>query len=203
MTSSEAIAVMSADARMFWQRGWMLGTCGNMSVKLQDDPLEMLISASGVDKANLKETDFLHVGPGLELRTPGQLNPSSEGTVHEVVYRHTPARAVYHVHTVFNNLTSQMNDRSVELTGIEMTKGLAGIQLGDKVHLPIVENARDMHELARNVEAGLDKRFPAILVRLHGVYAWGADLLQARNHVEVVEFLLEYYCRASGTSAGR
>lgn len=194
---------MAADAAMFWRRGWMLGTCGNLSIKLNDDPLEMLISASGVDKSQLTETDFLKVGAGLKILAPTQHQPSSEGTVHEVVYRRTPARACYHVHSVFNNLASQMNDKSIDLTGIEMTKGLTGIGLGDKVHLPIVENSRDMQQLGKNVEAGLDKRYPAVLVRLHGVYAWGADLAEARRHIEVVEFLLEYYCRAAGISAVR
>ncbi len=203
MTPSEAAQTMAADARRFWKRGWMLGTCGNLSVKLNDSPLEMLVSASGLDKASLTEGDFLRVGPGLQLLAPSAYQPSSEVTVHEVVYRHTPAGACYHVHSVFNNLASQMTDKFVELTGIEMTKGLAGIGLGDKVHLPVVENSRDMLQLAKNVEAGLDKRYPAVLVRLHGVYAWGADLAEARRHVEVLEFLLEYYCRASGISAVR
>lgn len=194
---------MAADAAMFWRRGWMLGTCGNLSVKLNDDPLEMLVTASGVDKSQLSALDFLKVGAGLEILAPTPHKPSSEVTVHEVVYRHTPARACYHVHSVFNNLASQINDRFVDLTGVEMTKGLAGISLGDKVHLPIVENSRDMLQLAKNVEAGLDKRYPAVLVRLHGVYAWGADPVEARRHIEVIEFLLEYYCRAAGISAVR
>ncbi|GMU55365.1 MAG: hypothetical protein AMXMBFR33_45110 [Candidatus Xenobia bacterium] len=201
--SEVAIATMAADAHRFWKRGWMLGTCGNLSVKLKDDPLEMLVSASGVDKSRLSAQDFLRVGAGLELLAPSRHRPSSEVTVHEVVYRRTRARAVYHVHSVWNNLASELARDRIELTGVEMTKGLAGIHLGDPVLLPVVDNARDMQELAKNVEAGLDERYPAVVVRLHGVYSWGADLDEARRHVEVIEFLLEYYGRAAGISAVR
>jgi methylthioribulose-1-phosphate dehydratase len=30
-----------------------------------------------------------------------------------------------------------------------------------------------------------------VLIAGHGLYAWGADLPQARRHVEILEFLLE------------
>ncbi|MEW6280565.1 MAG: methylthioribulose 1-phosphate dehydratase [Candidatus Eremiobacterota bacterium] len=198
---ADAVATMAEDAAEFHRRGWMLGTCGNMSVRLGHDPLEMLVSASGIHKSRLGPDDFLRVGAGVTLLEPSRHRPSSEVTVHEVIYRRTPARAVYHVHTVWNNLASQLAGGPIVLRGVEMVKGLAGFALADTLEIPVVENSQDMQELARNVDAGLNPRCPAVAVRLHGVYSWGADLDEARRHVEVLEFLLEYYCRAKALSA--
>ena len=206
----EISARVAADALSFAQRGWLLGTCGNLSVRLHSeqasarpkDDLEMLMTASGIDKSQLKEDDFLRIGKGLKLLQPGPHKPSSEGTVHEVVYSRTAAGACYHVHSIWNNLASRIfrEQGMVCFEGIEMIKGLTGdsgrpFGLRDSVRLPIVDNHEDMLELARNVEAGLDPKVPAVLVYQHGVYAWGRDGSEARRHVEVIEFLLEYVCR--------
>jgi methylthioribulose-1-phosphate dehydratase len=39
-------------------------------------------------------------------------------------------------------------------------------------------------------------RAHGFLIRRHGLYTWGADIAQARRHLEVLEFLLEVVGRA-------
>jgi methylthioribulose-1-phosphate dehydratase len=188
---------MAADAKSFWKRGWLVGTCGNLSVKVNEQPLEMLVSASGLDKGALQTSDFLKVGPAGKILAPTPHKPSSEIGVHEVVYRRTQARACYHVHSVWNNLASQLfrEQGSVMVENVEMLKGLAGFGLRDTLRLPIVDNSEDMTRLARNVDGGLNPKIPGVLVFQHGIYVWGRDQAEARRHVEILEFLMEYACR--------
>jgi methylthioribulose-1-phosphate dehydratase len=201
-TVHEKRSRMQIDAGIFSRRGWLMGTCGNLSVRLESEPLKVLMTASGVDKAELTEEDFLLVGKGGALLESSRHKPSSEGGVHEVVYGRTSASACYHVHSIWNNLASRIfRERGrVLFEGIEMIKGLTGesgqpFGLFDAVQLPIVDNHEDMAQLARNVDGGLDPAVPAVLVYQHGVYAWGRDQSEARRHVEILEFLLEYVCR--------
>jgi methylthioribulose-1-phosphate dehydratase len=34
-----------------------------------------------------------------------------------------------------------------------------------------------------------------LLLKAHGLYTWGADVAEARRHVEILEFLLEVLTR--------
>ena len=52
------------------------------------------------------------------------------------------------------------------------------------------------------VERITDPRVPGILVRRHGLYAWGANPFQAKRHVEAFEFMFEYLLRRWTVGAG-
>jgi methylthioribulose-1-phosphate dehydratase len=186
---------MAADAAWFAQRGWLLGTCGNLSCLLSREPFEILVTLSGRDKSSLTLEDFALVGRGCQPLSAGQ--PSSETLVHEVLYDRTPARAVYHVHTLANNLMSRLcfEQGQVTLQGVEMIKGLEGHSLTDTVRLPIVPNSEDSKALAEQIRQHLSPTVPGILVYQHGLYAWGRTPEDARRHTEVLEFLLEYALR--------
>jgi methylthioribulose-1-phosphate dehydratase len=75
-----------------------------------------------------------------------------------------------------------------------MLKGLDGVQTHEhREWLPVLENTQDMAALAAEARE-LFKKNPAIhglLVRRHGMYTWGKDLVTAARHVEILEFLLE------------
>jgi methylthioribulose-1-phosphate dehydratase len=60
------------------------------------------------------------------------------------------------------------------------------------IHVPVFNNTQDIPELAERVS----ERFiageltqPGLLVRGHGLYAWGRDISEARRHIEGFEFL--------------
>ncbi len=64
-TPAELIACQDAlceTGRMFHQRGWSLGTSSNYSVVLQQQPLQLLVTASGKHKGRLTRNDFVQVG---------------------------------------------------------------------------------------------------------------------------------------------
>jgi methylthioribulose-1-phosphate dehydratase len=195
---------MIASASFFAQRGWLLGTCGNLSIKLADHPVRLLSTPSGKDKSRLQEEDFLLVdGQGQVVGDPSR-QASAELGVHQGIYARTSAGAVYHVHSIFNNLASHRwrSQGRVRFAGIEMIKGLAGKTLDDVVHLPIVDNSDNMDQLAANVAAGISPEVDAVLVYQHGVYSWGRNPDEARRHVEILEFLLEYVVRLESLPTG-
>ena len=72
-----------------------------------------------------------------------------------------------------------------------MLKGIGRSAEGETVTIPVVPNSQDMRALGDAVVQAWDQRTPAVVVARHGMYAWGRDLLQARHHTEIVEFLLQ------------
>lgn len=193
LNESDAAQAMIEAAQFFHSRGWLLGTCGNLSVQLSTDPQRILVTPSGKDKSRLKAADFLLVD-GQGASVSGQGKASDELTVHREIYRLTPARAVYHVHSIANNLASYRwrEQGHVLFEDIEMIKGISGKTLHDRVRLPIVANHQEMGALAASVAAAVTLEVPAVLVYQHGIYAWGNEPDVARRHIEIFEFLLEY-----------
>ena len=45
--------------RLFHGRGWSVGTSSNYSVVLSQDPVELIVTASGFDKGRLGRGDFV------------------------------------------------------------------------------------------------------------------------------------------------
>lgn len=195
---SAATSMIDA-AQFFHQRGWLLGTCGNLSVQLSQEPTQVLVTPSGKDKGRLAVSDFLLVDEhGQPLGGGGKA--SEELSVHLEIYRKTSAQAVYHVHSVPNNLASHLwrEQGYVEFEGMEMIKGISGKTLHDVITLPIVSNSQDMQELAQSVGNALRGDTPAVLVHQHGIYAWGTSPEAARRHVEIFEFLCDYQVQLRG-----
>lgn len=195
--------ILVETAREFAGRGWQLGTCGNLSIKLSDEPLLYHCTSSGKDKSRLTEDDILVAGADGQA-VEGRGAASSEAVIHSSIYRRTDAGAVYHVHTVWNNLASLLcRERGhVPIQGVEMIKGLEGRAMGDLVRLPLVPNDADMRVVARHVEQALDLGVPGVLVHLHGIYSWGRTPEDAKRHVEIFEFLMELWCRAQAVAPG-
>jgi len=80
------------------------------------------------------------------------------------------------------------------IEGFEMLKSLAGVRTHrHREWLPILENSQDYGALAQNIERVLGDHpsSHAFLLRRHGLYAWGRDLMEAKRHVEIMEFLME------------
>lgn len=56
-------------------------------------------------------------------------------------------------------------------------------------------NYASIPRIAELVESRLNRSVPGILLRNHGIYAWGADAFEAKRHLEAFEFLFEYVYR--------
>lgn len=195
-TLASAAAALVEVATGFHRRGWMLGTSGNLSVVLEREPLRLAITASGLDKGSLGPAEILPVdaeGRVLEGR-PGKA--SDEIALHLVLVRHAGAASVLHTHSVWGTILSDAHAAAggFAIEGYEMLKGLAGVRTHEhREWIPILENTQDYEALSAEIKATLERhpRTHGILIRRHGLYAWGGDLAEAKRHVEILEFLFE------------
>lgn len=180
----------------FANKGWFPATSGNLSVKLSHEPLTFGVTASGKDKEYLTIHDILFVDGDSKALEATQLKPSAETLVHAEVYKRIGAEAgsVLHVHTIYNNLISEIfaEQGSVVISDMELIKGLNIWEEGAVIEVPIVENFADIPKLADEIGKRLDPRVPGVLIRKHGIYAWGDSVASAKRHVQAFEFMFEY-----------
>ncbi|KJD52650.1 hypothetical protein UZ38_36635, partial [Bacillus amyloliquefaciens] len=91
------------------ERDWFPATSGNLSIKVSEDPLRFLITASGKDKRKASAEDFLLADEeGRPAETGHTLKPSAETLLHTRVYQNTNAGCCLHVHTIDNNVISEL-----------------------------------------------------------------------------------------------
>lgn len=200
---AEAAALLAETGRAFHARGWAPATAGNYSAVLARDPLALAVSASGIDKAGLDARHFVTVD-GNGRVTGGQGRPSDETAVHLAVVRARGAGAVLHTHSVGSTLLSmRARGGCVEIGGFELLKALSGVRTHEHVErLPVVDNTQDYGAMARSVADALAGHpdCHGLLLRGHGLYAWGRDVAEARRHVEALEFLFEVLSRMGAPS---
>ncbi len=195
----ESIDGLRDTGRYFHQRGWSVGTSSNYSVVLNHEPLELLVTASGMDKGRLKRNDFVRVNSEGRATTDGQPKSSAETMLHVVIAQQDPTvGAILHTHSVWATVLSDLffADGGVTIEDYEMLKGLAGITTHQSAAwVPIFDNTQDIPAMAEQVaERWNDAERPiehGFLIRNHGLYTWGKTLADARRHIEVYEFLFE------------
>lgn len=193
-------AEMALAGREFYRRGWNLGTSGNFSVLVARKPLRICVTASGIDKGSLDETNFLEIDESNEIFS-GFGKPSAETLLHLTIYRFLPrARSILHTHSVWGTILSDAyyEDGTIEIEGYEMLKGLSGVTTHEHTEkVPIVENSQDYVALAHVIENVVrdNEGLHGIYLRRHGLYTWGETVAEARRHVEIFEFLFEVIAR--------
>ncbi len=190
---------LAAIGRRFYDRGWMWATAGNLSARA--DESSFWITASGVSKGDLGPADFVRVGlEDGEIRERGRpdAKPSAEVAIHGAIYRTQPgATACLHGHSVEAILASRGRDPIV-LPRVEMIKALGIWDDGTPAAVPVFTNHPDVASIGQAVETFLrdhPRPLPALMVRDHGITAWGARLADALRHFEAVEFLLMLLAR--------
>lgn len=192
--------------RSFCARGWALGTSGNFSAVVSREPLRIAITSTGLDKSKLAAEHILEVDDSARVLR-GKGRPSAETSIHLAIVRVIGAGAVLHTHSVWSTILSGQHAAKggVTIEGYEMLKGLDGVQTHEhREWLPIVDNSQDMVQLSQAVAAILAQQpgIHGILLREHGLYTWGAELEEAKRHVEILEFLMEVLVR-SGAAVRR
>lgn len=204
----EIAAGLVAVAKGFHARGWLMGTSGNLSAVVEREPLRLAITASGVDKGELKPEQVLVVDEKVAVISEPRQKPSDESLLHVRIVQERGAGAVLHTHSIWNTIFSDLHagDGGVRIEGYEMLKGLAGVRSHEHAEwLPIVDNSQDMPALADTISRTLREHKSAhgFLIRRHGLYTWGENLPEAKRHVEILEFLLETMGRTAMIRSGR
>ena len=202
---TELIDQLRECGRLFHSRGWSVGTSSNYSAVLSNDPVELIVTASGKDKGRLEQGDFVHIGADGSPIEPNQPKSSAETMLHVVLGAQPDIGSILHTHSVWGTLLSDhfFDQGGFAIKGFEMLKGLEGIKTHQHSHwVPIFENTQDIPVLAEQVGQQLaDSQSPmthGFLIRNHGLYTWGKDVFAARRHIEIYEFLFEVIARKTG-----
>jgi methylthioribulose-1-phosphate dehydratase len=188
---NQTVEAIAAIGRFAAARGWVPATSGNFSARI--DATTAAITRSGIDKGNIHSDDLI----AIAVDGPLPAGVSAETPLHAARYRGDAATgAIVHVHTVSATVLSRADEPRgyVELEGYEMHKSLQGITTHESiVRLPVFANDQDTSALAERIEAQLGRTpaVPGYLLAGHGLYAWGATMVDARRHLEGLEFLLQ------------
>ena len=200
MIRSDAVDKLIAIGRTLSERGWLRATSGNLSVR-DPDSGSICITRSGADKQRLGAADILALD-GDGTLSAGHGKPSFETPIHLALYRATGAGAVFHVHTIYNNLvTRHAAPEGLALQSHEMLKALGHWDEDARIVVPVVPNYANMVKLANAVFDAVNPSVPGVLLDRHGIYAFGSGADEALRHLEAFEFLFEWLCLARMTEA--
>lgn len=178
-------------------RDWFFGTSGNLSIKVSDAPLQFLVSSSGKDKRKKTSEDFLLVDDSGAAVESTHLKPSAETLLHLKVYRNTDAGCSLHVHTIDNNVISELygDHREIIFRGQEIIKAFGIWEEDAEVKIPIIKNHADIPTLADVFSQYVNSGAGAVLIRNHGITVWGKTAFEAKKHLEAWEFLFTYHLK--------
>lgn len=197
-TALENLRRVKAD---FAGRGWFPGMSGSLSARVgsySPDRFHFAITAgSKNDPANPPEGNFLFVNTdGKPCEVTG-LMPIDDTPIHAKIYRMTGCGAIFHVHTVFNSLLSEYyGDLGyVPARDIELIKELGIWADNTVIQIPVLPNFSVIAKIAKQIPEALKSDIPGLLLRSHGIYVWGCDIVEAKRRLEAFEFIFEVLYR--------
>lgn len=163
--------------RRMYERGYIAGGDGNVSVRLSDDRL--LITPSGLHKGDLQEADLV-ITDRDGKRLKGRYRPSSEILMHLLCYQvRDEVGAVVHAHPV--------HAVALAMAGVSLANCIlpeSCISLGFILTAPYTTPGTD--EVPRALR-DLVTRADAVLLDRHGSLTMGPTLTVAYNRLESVE----------------
>lgn len=179
------------------ERDWFMGTSGNLAIKVSENPLQFLVTASGKDKRKRTEEDFLLVDEYGHAVDEIHLKPSAETLLHVEIYQKTNAGCSLHVHTIDNNVISEIYGDNGEVTfkGQELIKAFDMWEEDAVLTIPIIRNYAHIPTLANKFSEHVKGDSGAVLIRNHGITVWGRTAFEAKKILEASEFLFRYQLR--------
>jgi methylthioribulose-1-phosphate dehydratase len=177
-------------------RNWCLSTRGSLSVKVSEEPLLFLITTEGADKRGRCEEELTIVNETGEKVFESESKAPFDTLIHSTIYTRTDAVCVLHVHTVDNNIISEIygDEEEVIFYPNEMHRmaSLDENSINDSVSIPIIENASDVTTLMEHYASHVQNGIGTLLVRNHGLTVWGPNMREAKKWLEEVEFMMSY-----------
>ncbi len=185
----DARAQVAAACRLLAAQGLVIGTAGNVSVRVGD---QIVVTATGARFEDLSAEQVTAVT--LEGEVLGELVPTSEIDLHLGVYRRFGSGAVVHTHSPAATAVGLV---ATELPCIHYQMLL----LGGAVRVAPYSTF-GTPELADSVVDALDGRAGALMAN-HGAVTHAADLEAAVDHALLLEWACTVYWRAAsmGTPA--
>ena len=187
--------------KFFNQKGWSPATSTNYSVR-SSNPVEYIISRSGVDKSKFTLEDLILINPKGEILPPFNIlgsKSSAETEIHTYIYnKYSNVNCILHTHSVLGTVLSltHLKNKFIRFEGFEIQKGLEGNMTHElESILPIVPNSQLMGDILKKMDQHFTEK-PSIhgfLIAGHGLYTWGKDIATAKRHIETYEFLFECF----------
>jgi len=183
---------IAASTRELAALGWTPATSSNFSMRL--DERHAAITVSGRDKGKLVEDDIMVVDFDGHAVASDQ-RPSAETLLHTQLYKRFPGiGCVLHTHSLNQTLASRLYAGAgrIRFEDYELIKAFRGQDTHATVmDVPVLPNNQHIPTLVAQVDVLLDGGpLWGYLIEGHGMYAWGADMAEARRHLEAFEFLL-------------
>ncbi len=169
-------------------RGLVIGTSGNLSVRVGD---LVAVTPTGGVISDLTADQMTVIGLDGAV-ADGDLAPTSEVPLHLAIYRNTFATAVAHTHATTTTAIGLVTDE-IPLIHYAM------LNLGGAVRVAPYA-CYGTEELARHVVKALEFK-QAALMRNHGSIATGSSLAKATDNLELLEWAAQTYHQALLASA--
>lgn len=171
-------------------KGYMCGSSGNISIKIDDT--KYLITPSGIPVFILKEDDFLLIdsdGNTLNNSRDG-LKPSSEILMHLFCYKKkADIQSIIHSHAPSASAFA-ISGKSLDLCIMPEIVMVFG-------QIPLVPYMTPATlDLAEIVSDYIQKDYRAVLLENHGVLVTGKDVFDACNNLTIVETYAKTYINA-------
>jgi len=198
-------ALISQLCEYFYRNGWATGTGGGVSIRvggpLENRPYRVFVAPSGIQKEDMIGEDVFELDVDRNLvkapKTPN-LRQSACTPLWYVVYKLRPnAKCVIHTHSINATMATLLDPTesctSLKITHLEMLKGVGNHAYDDLLEVPIIDNRPSEDLLAEQLAQAI-KAYPkcnAVLVRRHGLYAWGDSWEQAKTQCESFDLLFE------------
>ena len=175
-------------------RDWFMGTSGNLAMRVGSAPATFLVTASGKDKRKHTKEDFLLVNARGEAMEDTQLRPSAETLLHSHVFTGSSAGCSLHVHTVANNVISELYGEAgvITIRNQELIKAWDKWGEHDSLEIPIIQNHAHIPTLGDEFQPHVKEDKGAVLIRNHGITVWGRTGFEAKKLLEACEFLFQY-----------
>ena len=166
-------------SRLLYRLGYMPGTAGNLSVRL--DASRLLVTPTGVSKFVLRPADMVIVDlAGRQLN--GHRKMTSEVSMHLAIYRHrADVTAVVHSHPPIATAFACVGRGLDEMLCQEAVMTLGVVPLATYA-------ATGTEEVAASLAPFIPDH-DAILLANHGAVSCGRNLLEAFQRMETVEHL--------------
>ena len=196
-TADDARAVIVALCQRFYGQGWVSGTGGGISIRVDD---RVFMAPSGVQKEMIQPEWIFELDlhgevvdgpPSWSGFSVSQCRPLFLAAMHK-----RGAGAVIHSHSknvvMATVLAEKQRAAHVTLTHLEMLKGLAGVGYADVHRVPVIANTAHECDLTDSLITAIDDNagVHAVLVKRHGMYVWGETWLTAKRHAECYDELL-------------
>jgi methylthioribulose-1-phosphate dehydratase len=198
-TAQDAKALICELGRQFYGLGWVSGTGGGISLRLDD---EVYMAPSGVQKEALTPDMIFTLDlAGQVVSAPSRTDMEFRVSACQPLFMHAfnkrGAGAVLHSHSQAAVLATLLFEDEFAVTHLEMIKGIEGTGYHDVARVPIIENTAHESDLSDSLAAAMDAhpQAHAVLVRRHGVYVWGRDWMAAKRHAECYDYLFSMAAR--------